>query len=183
MTDERLMRAIAGKDEAAMDRLMNQYAKLLWSVAAGVLRPLGTDEDLEECVADVFAFLWLNPEKYDPARGSLKSYLALVTRSRARNLCRQLLRRQTLPLEALEDAAGPADPEQDLSRRQRAQDLREALDTLGEPDREILLRRYCWDQKPREIAAALDLPVKQIDNRLYRTKQALRAHVQREELP
>ena len=87
------------------------------------------------------------------------------------------------PQEALADAADPADPEQDFSRRQRAQALREVLDALGEPDREILLRRYCWDQKPREIAAALDLPVKQIDNRLYRTKQSLRAHVQLEELP
>ena len=45
------------------------------------------------------------------------------------------------------------------------------------PDREILLRRYYFGQKPREIAAALGLDKKQVDNRLYQTKRRLRASV------
>ena len=54
---------------------------------------------------------------------------------------------------------------------------RAAVDALGEPDREILLRRYYFGQKPREIAAALGLDKKQVDNRLYQTKRRLRASV------
>ena len=52
-----------------------------------------------------------------------------------------------------------------------------APDALTEPDREILLRRYYFGQKPREIAAALGLDKKQVDNRLYQTKRRLRASV------
>ena len=52
-----------------------------------------------------------------------------------------------------------------------------AVDALAEPDREILLRRYYFGQKPREIAAALGLDKKQVDNRLYQTKRRLRASV------
>ena len=48
------------------------------------------------------------------------------------------------------------------------------MNALGEPDREVLVRRYYYDQKPKEIAAVLRLPVKQIENRLYRAKRFLR---------
>ena len=61
-----------------------------------------------------------------------------------------------------------------LETREQTEALRSAIDAMGEPDREILLRRYYWDQKPKEIAAALNLPVKQIENRLYRAKRSLR---------
>lgn len=50
-----------------------------------------------------------------------------------------------------------------------------AVRALGEPEQEILIRRYYYDQKPKEIAVALDMPVKQVENHLYRTKQKLRA--------
>ena len=36
-----------------------------------------------------------------------------------------------------------------------------ALQSLSEQEREIVIRRYYYEQKPREIARALDLPVKQ----------------------
>jgi len=49
-----------------------------------------------------------------------------------------------------------------------------AVNALGEPDREILVRRYYYGQKPKEIALALNMSVKQVDNRLYQTKRRLR---------
>ena len=67
-------------------------------------------------------------------------------------------------------------PETLLAGERRAA-LNAAVDALAEPDREILLRRYYFGQKPREIAAALGLDKKQVDNRLYQTKRRLRASV------
>ena len=176
MTDEKVIRAIAARDERVMDRLMDKYSRLLWSVAAAVLRPVGSDQDLEECVADVFVYLWTNPEKFDPRRGTLKSYLAMVARSRALNCRLRLLRQSALPLEELSPGEEP-EIAMDLEAREQAEALHTAIDAMGEPDREILLRRYYWDQKPREIAADLDLPVKQIENRLYRAKRYLRGQL------
>ena len=76
-------------------------------------------------------------------------------------------------------AAAPSDPlgvGTPLAGERRAA-LNAAVDALAEPDREILLRRYYFGQKPREIAAALGLDKKQVDNRLYQTKRRLRASV------
>jgi RNA polymerase sigma-70 factor (ECF subfamily) len=53
-----------------------------------------------------------------------------------------------------------------------------AIQALGEPDREIILRRFYYRQKPKEIALALDLPVRQVENRVFRAKQKLRAQLE-----
>ena len=74
------------------------------------------------------------------------------------------------------DAKPRSRPEALLAGERRAA-LNAAVDALAEPDREILLRRYYFGQKPREIAAALGLDKKQVDNRLYQTKRRLRASV------
>ena len=50
----------------------------------------------------------------------------------------------------------------------------ENLRKLDEADREAMIRRYYYGQKPKEIAAALGIPKKQVENRLYQGKQKLR---------
>ena len=124
-------------------------------------------------MADAFVYLWEHPEKFDPARGSLKSWLAMIARSRAIDRYRQLVKRQTVSMEEtlLQTEMIPEAP--GLGEETRAA-LMQALEQLTEPDREILLRRYYFDQKPEEIAKAIGLTVKQVENRLYRTKRRLR---------
>ncbi len=57
-------------------------------------------------------------------------------------------------------------------------ELLAAVNALGEPDQEILLRRYYYQQKPKDIAVALDLSAKQVENRLFRAKQKLREQLE-----
>ena len=61
-----------------------------------------------------------------------------------------------------------------LLQEESRRELLEAVQVLEEPNREILVRRYYHDQKPRQIALALGLTVKQVDNSLYRSKRQLR---------
>ena len=89
---------------------------------------------------------------------------------------REILRCRAVSLEEIELADPLGVPEALLAGERRAA-LNAAVDALAEPDREILLRRYYFGQKPREIAAALGLDKKQVDNRLYQTKRRLRASV------
>ena len=173
LNEESVLEAIKNRDEAAIARVIRAYSRLLWSVAGAVLRNIGSEQDAEECVADAFITLWEHPEKFDPARGRLKTWLAMVARSRALDRCREIAKRSTVSLEetVLTDQMGLVDG---IVRQETVRVLLAAIDALGEPDREILLRRYYYDQKPREIALALDLTVKQVGNHLYRTKRKLR---------
>ena len=173
MNDERMITAIKNRNEAAINEVITKYSKLLWSVAGAVLNNIGSTQDVEECVADTFIYLWEHPEKYNPQRGKLKTWLSIVARTQAVNICREIAKRNIVPLEDTDfiDHLGIVDTFLEAETRRA---LLAAVNALGEPDREILIRRYYYDQKPKEIALALDMSVKQVDNRLYQTKLRLR---------
>ena len=163
-----------------MGYVMDKYARLLWNIAAAVLKCGGNEQDIEECVADAFIYLWRNPGKFRPEQGSLKSWLCIIVRSRAIDRFRQNMRNSALPLEeaALVESVGL---QEILLQKETKAAVAEAVGLLEEPNREILIRRYYFGQKPKEIALALGLTVKQVDNSLYRSKQQLRARLSKEE--
>lgn len=173
MNDERMITAIKNRSEAAINEVITKYSKLLWSVAGAVLNNMGSIQDVEECVADTFIYLWEHPEKYNSQRGKLKTWLSIIARTQAVNRCREIAKQNIIPLEESDfvDQLGIVDTFLEAETRRA---LLAAVNALGEPDREILIRRYYYDQKPKEIALALDMSVKQVDNRLYQTKLKLR---------
>ena len=173
MRDAAVVKAIAEGDEDTMSRVINKYSRLLWPIVSAVLCNAGSEQDVEECVADAFIYLWQHPQKFDSARGSLKTLLCIVARSRAIDRYREIMRKNTVPIEEAVLSAGIG-PQEILTRDENHRELLAAVKELEEPNREILLRRYYHGQKPREIALAMNLTVKQVDNSLYRSKRQLR---------
>ena len=173
MKDEKIREAVSRGQGEVMNQVIEKYSRLLWPIASAVLTNVGSEQDVEECVADAFIYFWQYPEKFDPGKGSLKSWLCLVVRSRAIDRYRKILRKGELPLEeaVLSVSVGL---QEELIGRETRQELVAAVNALGEPGREILVRRYYYNQKPRQIALALGMTVKQVDNSLYRSKRQLR---------
>ena len=173
MKDETIIAAIAAGDADMMNHVINKFSRLLWPIAGAVLKNAGSEQDVEECVADAFIYLWEHPERFDPGRGTLKSWLCIVARSRAIDRFREITRRGVLPLEeaVLAQTLGL---QEEAMRQETRRELLETVNSLDEPGREILVRRYYYDQKPRQIALALGMTVKQVDNSLYRSKRLLR---------
>jgi RNA polymerase sigma-70 factor (ECF subfamily) len=61
-----------------------------------------------------------------------------------------------------------------IARQELYYELYEAIRMLGEPNKEILIRRYFFDEKPSSISNKTCLPVKEVENRLYQSKLKLR---------
>src|SRR5690349_13670261 len=90
-----LIRRMADKDQTAASTLYDQSCETLYALA---LRIVLNAEDAEEILHDVYCRAWRNANSYDESRGSVMSWLVLMTRSIAIDLVRSKRRGQSLPI-------------------------------------------------------------------------------------
>ena len=166
MTDDKVIRRLRSGDEKAIAMVMDKYSRMLWKCAAHILSP--SEEDIEECVADVFISLWQKPEQYDESRGKLSTYLCTMVKNKALDRLRLIRARKEEIVDQIPETVTPADNSED------GYDLEQCLDRLTDEDREIVKRRYYHDQKPAEIAKDMGMDKKKVENRLFRSKKKLK---------
>ena len=130
MADE-IGRLLKEDPARGVDAAMHAYMGLCFMIVRTRLAGIGTKEDMEDCVSEAFMDL------YDLEKGPVKSFLAVLAARRASDCCRQLLKQQTASPEELE-LVGSRCPE--LEQLPGRMVLLEALEGLGEPDREFFLR-------------------------------------------
>src|SRR5262249_44283356 len=82
-------RLAAGDDHA----LAEAFDALAGSVYGSALRVLGDTSAAQDVVQEVFIELWAHPHRYDPAAGTLRTYVTVLARRRAVDLVRRELRR------------------------------------------------------------------------------------------
>ena len=78
--DLALVTGLKSGDQGAMAELYDRYSSVVYAVALRVLGDTGAAEDV---LQEVFLQLWRKPSAFDAARGSLRSWLAVITRNRA----------------------------------------------------------------------------------------------------
>lgn len=139
-------------------------------VYSNAYRVLGDAARAEDTVQDVFLRLWLHPERFDPARGELGSYLALMARSRALDIARSEAAggRATDRLAAAVEVDPPAveRPDEQVERSSRAAGLRAAVAALPRPQREAVGLAFWAGLPAREIAARTGVPLGTARSRL-----------------
>ena len=183
MNDKKIISAIKARDERMLAFAVQKYSKLLWKIAASVLINAASAQDVEECVADVFIYLWQYPEKYDPDKAKLSSWLSIIARSKAVDSYRRIAGKREIPMEeAVADSLGytGAAADEETEGRHSRERLRACMEELEEKERELVIRRYYYEQKPAQIAVALDMPKKQVENRLYYARQKLRKMMEKQ---
>ncbi len=73
-SDALLAARLAAGDDRALADVFDQLAP---SVYGGALRVLGNGSAAQDVVQDVFVELWRHPDRYNPAAGSLRTYLVV----------------------------------------------------------------------------------------------------------
>lgn len=172
MREEPILDALRRQDPAALEALMESYIPYVSSVVWNILRGSMTAQDAEEVVSDVFLAAWNQASQIQP--GFMKAWLGAVARHKAKNKLRQM--GKELPLEEdhleLPDENTPVNAAEQAEERQL---VRKAVDSLGEPDREIFLRHYYYAQTVAEISQKMQLNQSTIKTKLRRGRLRLRA--------
>jgi len=163
-SDRELVRQLRAGDTHALATLYDRYAPLVYTLALKMLQNAPEAEDLTQ---EVFVNFW-QQQKYDPDRGSMGSYLATYTRSRALDRLRVGGGRRTI-LQKVQRMAGaaprPPTPLEQADQNDRRQRLRTALDQLPPAEREVLEIAYFEGLSQSQIAARLGMPLGTVKTR------------------
>lgn len=162
-----LLRRIEAGDRAALADLYDQHAPLVNALCLRILRDRA---EAEEVLQEVFLQAWRQAGRYDPARGSVTSWLAVIARSRALDRLRRRAARREAPEEAI-----PVTIE--MPRTAEAIAVREALQALPPTQRRALELAYYEGLTQVEIAERTGQPLGTIKTRmrtaLLRLREAL----------
>lgn len=155
--------------EAEAERIYGQYHTLLSAVVRGILGDGA--EDWEACVQDVIWEFLRAPGKFDPARGSEKTYLCVLARSRARTLRARRGGAREEPLEDYELILCAPDGAERAAVRDG---LHRALAGLSAEERRLFTLRFLYEWPPAEIGRSLHLSRAAVDKRVSRLRGRLK---------
>jgi len=173
-------RLVAG-DESALREAYREHAPVVLGLAK---RVLGNETLAEDVMQEVFVRLWEQPDRFDPRRGRLRSYLLAMTHSRAV----ERLRAEDSQRRRVEAARRePVDPTTSEVGRGLAQDeagsaVRRVLAELPNEQRVAIQMAYFDGFSYREVAVALAEPEGTVRSRIRAGMQKMRAALQAEEV-
>ena len=163
-SDATLVVAVGRYRQEALAEAYRRHAGAVFALA----RRLLNEQNLaEEVVQEVFFRLWDAPEKFDAARGSLRSYLLAQCHGRAVDLIRsEQSRRQREVKEHRQRAEAGYDVEHEVWDLAVAEHVREALVDLPEDERKAIELAYFRGHTYREVALILNQPEGTVKSRI-----------------
>jgi len=162
--DIELLHAVARGDEVALARLYDQYRVILFGL---LVRILGSRDEAEDVLQDVFIQVWRRAKDYNEERGKPFTWLVTLARSRAIDRLRLLGARQRLADAATKDKPEEvADALHDTIQAAQREIVQKALATLPEEQKQALLLAYYDGLTQSEIASQLGTPLGTIKTRM-----------------
>ena len=135
--------------------------------------------EADEIVQETLVLAWRKQHQYDPSRGSERAWLFGI----ARNVAVDRHRREQRHLRAVPAERTP-EPVDDgpLERAVETSHVREALLTLSDAHRQVVIETYYSGRSVRESAEVLGIPEGTVKSRLYHAMRALRRELERQEV-
>jgi RNA polymerase sigma-70 factor (ECF subfamily) len=175
--DFSLIQRIIQQDHAALSALYDRYARVIYSVA---YRSLGSVEESEEVVMDVFAKVWITAASYNCEKARVDSWIFMMTRSRVLDRLRSKQRctKVTEAFTVFETTTTTADASCNLELAERRNQVIAALASLPIEQRQVLEMAYFKGWSQREIAEQTGLALGTVKTRIRLGLEKLRSATQ-----
>jgi len=176
LADEDLMGLVDAKDPNAFEVFYDRHGGAAYSLAHRIVGDPGMAEDVTQ---EAFLSMWRSKARFDPARGSVRSWALGIVRNRAIDA----LRRASRPAPkldsddeaVLESQAATEHTEVEAIRRETASRLREALVLLPRDQSQVIELAYFGGFSHSEIAEMLGAPLGTIKGRMRLGLEKIRA--------
>ena len=163
------------------DALAEAYLRHAGAVFALARRVLQESAAAEEVVQEVFLRLWNAPERFDPERGALRSFLLTQAHGRAVDVLRSdTSRRRREEREAVADTAtGGYDVEPEVLDLSVADRVKGAVGSLPDAERQAIELAYFGGMTYQQVAAALGAPEGTVKTRIRTGLRRMREELAR----
>jgi RNA polymerase sigma-70 factor (ECF subfamily) len=146
---------MAAGDEHALGEVYDQFASFVYGLAFRVIGDARAAEDVSQ---DVFVGFWQRPDAFDPARGTLRTWLGTLTHRRAVDYVRrEEARRKRAELDASRAPSTP-DVEEMATALVAAERVRAALASLPPDQHRAIHIAYFEGKTYRQVAEVLGIP-------------------------
>jgi RNA polymerase sigma factor (sigma-70 family) len=173
LSQEKLIARIVDRDQEAFADL---YRSMLGQVYHLAYRITRSEQLAEEATEDTFWQVWRQAPRFEPARGSVLTWVMTIARSRALDALRQLDPAQCRDdIESLADQAIHKDNPPDLlSAVEESNCLHAALAMLDPVPRQLVALSFFYNLSHEEIASYADLPLGTVKSHIRRSLILLR---------
>ncbi|HWF17154.1 MAG TPA: sigma-70 family RNA polymerase sigma factor [Acidimicrobiales bacterium] len=173
VSDARLVTSIARYSEVALAEVYRRHGRAVYGLARRVLNDATEAEDVTQ---EVFLRLWRQPDRFDPDRGSLRSFLLAQAHGRAVDAVRSSSsRRQREAREAVSTARADYDMQHEVWDMALADQVAQAMNELSGDERQAIEMAYFDGRTYREVARLLEQPEGTVKSRIRIGMQRMRA--------
>jgi RNA polymerase sigma-70 factor (ECF subfamily) len=178
-SDASLVLAISRYRQDALAEVYRRHGGAVLALATRLLDGReGRRGTAQDVVQEVFLRLWNSPEKYDPERAPLRSYLLSQCHGRAVDLLRsEGARRAREDRTARERAAAGYDVDHELEDLALAEHVRQALRALPDAERQVIGLAYFGGHTYRQVAELLEEPEGTVKSRMRSGLRRLRSEL------
>jgi RNA polymerase sigma-70 factor, ECF subfamily len=177
-TDAELYLALKSGQTKALGVLYDRHSGLVYGLA---LKVLGNPQEAEDLTQDIFLNLTKNAS-YDPKRASLRTFLAILTRSRAIDRIRSRNTAQSLFTRLRPHELENNSPLETAFQNEQSEQVQAALAQLSEQQQQLIRMAYYDGLSQSQIAAQLQMPLGTVKTRtrqsLIQLRQRLAQYIQ-----
>ncbi|HEV2922985.1 MAG TPA: sigma-70 family RNA polymerase sigma factor [Solirubrobacteraceae bacterium] len=166
LADEDLMQLVRDGEAGAFEVIFDRHAQRAFSLA---YRMCGRRALAEDVVQEAFLSLWRSGARYDPARGSVRSWVLSVVHNRAIDAFRREAVKESRDVRddrLVERTPSLLLTQTEVERRDDAQQVRSALGELPAEQQQVIELAYFGGFTHSQIAETLGLPAGTVKGRM-----------------
>ena len=167
LADEEVMVLLRDGNPDAFEVIYDRHGGAAFSLAYRILGERGAAED---CIQEAFISIWRSGGKFDPTRGSVRSWTLSIVRNRAIDVLRSKAGKAPKMTfdddEIIESRPSEELTEEEAMRNETATEVRGALSQLPDDQSKVIQLAYFGGFSQSEIAGMLNVPLGTVKGRM-----------------